>query len=358
MDLTQIDLLINELSGNSKTNTINQATTSFEKIKFTAEIFKNWMGYMTDPTFSVKNREMASLLIKNIIKKKWKDDDYVTIPNEARVYFSENFVKFLLLINRRQGEIICEITPFVVGMNISQTWVNGVPSLNQALNKDTDLRIQGWIILQTYAKICRRYKYSFSTKEVVTELLYFLNNALVPLLNFAEFLSSIILSNNTGNNTEVLQDSCELLSIIFRIFYSLNVMELSDIFEEHVPRVYQIMKVCLNLNENFQDVTKDQSKLIKLKSKCISLITLFIDKYSFYLEKYLDEFMNITFPIYSSPNKTLYSEKMISVLMKHLKVLVSHPKLSLLVLPNIPSLLYSFFLPCIEFKEEDLEKFS
>jgi exportin-2 (importin alpha re-exporter) len=146
-------------------------------------------------------------------------------------------------------------------------------------------------VLQTAHSLFKRFRYEFKSNELWSELKFVLDQFASPLLDLYERMITMI--PESMSNAPELKAIFSVLTLICKLFYSLNYQEFPEFFEDNMKRwldpFHSILKTEFKLLET-ED--KEEAGPIELiRSQICDNIALYAQKYDEEFQPYLPQFV-------------------------------------------------------------------
>ncbi len=137
-----------------------------------------------------------------------------------------------------------------------------------------------YVVLQTFKKLFKKYRYSFPTKELVDEMMFVIPTVgpviLTMLKNYYAYLVESLKSKNQEGEALAL----DLIGFILHIVYSLTSVEFPAFFDDTLAQWMEYFANILNMPGNSES-------LLKCKTRVIKDVTLLCEKYASDVEHYI-----------------------------------------------------------------------
>ncbi|KFD55058.1 hypothetical protein M514_03976 [Trichuris suis] len=242
----------------------------------------------------------AAIALKNCVRKRWAPDslsDQQPLTDEARMFLKSSILQALFQsdnVGRRQlSETICLISKH----DFPDKW----PELLQALKSCFDSPDYNVVhaALETASSLFKRYQTELKSYELWSEIKYVLDNfadALTAVMK--RLVESVIAQTSTKDKIDVttLKGTIQCLIQVAEVFYSLNVQDLPEFFEDNMPTWMNAF--CTQLAWDFDNTIKmgpsdEPTPLDRLRAQICDNLTLYAQSYDEEFAPYACRFIEI-----------------------------------------------------------------
>ena len=190
-------------------------------------------------------RQSASVLFKNLVKRRWHSDDEEEQPNlivagdreTIKTHLVELMVSAPPDVQRQLAEAVTIISKY----DFPEKWGGLLPQLVGKLASQ-DLTVTKGVMLTTNS-IMKRFRYVFKTEQLMGELKYCLDGFQEPLL--VSFRTNFATICQAGSNKAGLEVAMETHRLMSRIYFSLNWQDIPEYFEDNIDEYCQTSLVKL-----------------------------------------------------------------------------------------------------------------
>lgn len=250
-------------------------------------------------------RQSASVLFKNIVKKKWSPtEDEIPIPESDRDRIKTHIVDLMCTTSRAVQQQLAEAVSIISKFDFPGKWLTLLPHLVEKMGSDDIHVIHG--VLLTANSIMKRFRYAFKSDELYEELLYCLKGFQEPLTTLFVNCSSLLERYESSRENTVIV--LEILRLISRIFFSLNWQDIPEFFEDNTDVwMPEFAKYLSYSNSELEDETEanEPGPVEKLKASIIESLVLYVTKYeemfADYLPKYTEMIWHLLVEVKSQP---------------------------------------------------------
>ena len=228
-------------------------------------------------------RQCAAIFSKNLLKRRWVLSSIESLQHTPLDDGHKEKVRALLIdatcgpratpLPRQIQSQVNAIISFIADMDFPKHWPSLLPSLVQTLNSSpsNELRLNA---LTCLCSVFKKYKTVSRSNDILMELRY-----LLPLFEathlqlFTSVLPGII-ANPTGTAKEVFA----AMEQIFDIFYSLNVIDIPEFYQDNINAWMMGFLQILSLPHSNSGMD-EPGPIETLKSLTCDNLALYADKY-------------------------------------------------------------------------------
>ncbi|XP_074106561.1 chromosome segregation 1 [Cotesia typhae] len=304
-------------------------------------------------------RVAGAVAFKNYIKRNWKvEEDLSDRIHAVDRDTIKNLIVNLMLhspdsIQRQLSDAVS-----IIGRHdFPDKWPDLIDQMVEKFNTGDFHIING--VLHTAHSLFKRYRYEFKSQSLWTEIKFVLDKFAKPLTDL--FLATMNLTEIHANNTEALKVIYNSLTILSKVFYSLNFQDLPEFFEDNMDtwmsNFHRLLTVSVPALQT--DDHEEPGVIEQLKSQVCDNIVLYAQKYDEEFQKYVPQFLEAIWKLLyetgqQAKNDTLVSNSLqflVTVADRaHYRELFENPE----TLRNICT---NLITPNIEFRESDSELF-
>lgn len=145
--------------------------------------------------------------------------------------------------------------------------------------------------MQTAHSIFKRYRYEFKSQELWTEIKLVLDSFAKPLTEL--FINTVNLAAQHANNAVAIKIITSSLTLICKIFYSLNFQDLPEHFEDNMKTWMENFLALLTADNPLLRSDSDEEAGLgeQLKSQICDNICLYASNYDEEFRPYLPQFV-------------------------------------------------------------------
>ena len=306
-------------------------------------------------------RTAASVYFKNFVRKHWSVPDVAVskISESDRSRIRSLVVSLMLRSPESVQRQLSDAISVIGRHDFPVKW----PSLLQELvdhmtTSEGDFRVINGV-LRTAHSLFKKYRHEFKSEQLWQEIKFVLQNFAKPFTEL--FLQTIAFAKQHAQNPDALKTIFGSLVLCAKIFYSLNVQDLPEFFEDNI-RIWmhnflELMTVSNVLLKTDQD--EEAGLLEQLKSQICDNVSLYASKYSEEFEPYLGSFVETIWNLLRTTGQEVKYDLLVSNAMKFLTTAAERPQnKSLFEMPGIlDTLCTNIIVPNMQFRESDEEMF-
>jgi len=158
-------------------------------------------------------------------------------------------------------------------------------------------------VLHTAHSIFKRYRYEFKSEKLWTEIKLVLDSFAKPLTEL--FINTVSLANQHSTNPVAIKVITSSLTLICKIFYSLNFQDLPEHFEDNMKTWMENFLAQLTTDNPLlkTDSEEEAGLAEQLKSQICDNISLYASKYDEEFRPYLPQFVTAVWNLLVSTGK-------------------------------------------------------
>lgn len=243
-------------------------------------------------------RQSASVLFKNIVKRRWlpEDEDKQPINDNDKELIKNNVIELMTSAPQDVQKQLAEAVTIISQHDFPHKWSNLLPQLVSMLGKN-DLMVNRGVML-TANSIMKRYRYVFKSDSLFSEILICLGHFAQPLL--VQFQKNGELIQQYANSIPQLNILMETQRLIARIFFSLNWQDIPEVFEDNAAAwMHEFGKYLTYSNGVLvdNDEENESGPIEKLQAAVLDNISMYATKYEDVFESYLPNFTQLVWKL-------------------------------------------------------------
>ncbi|XP_067121155.1 exportin-2 [Centruroides vittatus] len=300
-------------------------------------------------------RIAGSIVFKNYVKRNWRIiEDCSNKIHESDRNAIKNLIVGLMLRSPEQIQRQLSDAVSIIGReDFPQKWPNLLPEMINHFQTGDFHIING--VLQTAHSLFKRYRYEFKSEILWLEIKHVLDNFAHPLTTLFE--ATMGLAESHKNNPTALKVIFSSLTLIAKLFYSLNYQDLPEYFEDNMNIWMKHFLTLLTTDQKLLQTNEDEEAglLEQLKSQICDNIALYAQKYNEEFQKYLPEFVTAVWHLLTNTGKQVKYDLLVSNAIHFLSSVADRPHYKhLFEDPNIlSSICEKVIIPNMEFRESD-----
>eukprot|EP00112_Aurelia_sp_Birch-Aquarium-sp1_P013550 Seg2879.1 transcript_id=Seg2879.1/GoldUCD/mRNA.D3Y31 product=Exportin-2 protein_id=Seg2879.1/GoldUCD/D3Y31 len=304
-------------------------------------------------------RVAAAVNFKNFVKRNWRivEGETNKICDGDRNSIKSLIITLMLKNPEALQRQLSDAISIIGREDFPEKWESLLPDMIQRMQSDANHEING--ILQTAHSLFKRFRYSFKSQELWTELKFVLDRFAAPLTDLFEKQMAKVKAEL--NDAKRLKETFEILVIICKLFYSLNYQDLPEYFEDNMKRWMTSFHSLLV--DDFavlkKDDTDDAGPLERLRSQICDNVAMYAQKYDEEFQPYLPDFVKAVWTLLISTDNAVKHDLLVSNAILFLASVCERPhyKDQFQDESTLQSICQKVIVPNMEFREADEEAF-
>uniref|UniRef100_A0A3P8QZB7 Exportin-2 n=1 Tax=Astatotilapia calliptera TaxID=8154 RepID=A0A3P8QZB7_ASTCA len=221
-------------------------------------------------------RVCAAVTFKNYIKRNWRivEDEPNKISDPDRTAIKANIVNLMLSSPEQIQKQLSDAISIIGREDFPQKWPDLLTEMVTRFRSGDFHIING--VLRTAHSLFKRYRHEFKSNELWSEIKLVLDTFALPLTEL--FKATIELCQTHATDVNALKVLFSSLTLIAKLFYSLNFQDLPEFFEDHME----------TWMTNFHGLLTLDNKLLQTD---VSYLLLYI--YSLYTARFVTAIWNL-----------------------------------------------------------------
>lgn len=300
-------------------------------------------------------RLAAAVFFKNLIKRRWTDEDgNYLLPASDVDGIKTSIVDFMIQLPPNLQVQVGEAISVIAESDFPDRWNNLIPHLVSKISSDVDTN-NG--VLTVAHSVFKRWRPLFRSNELFLEIQLVLDQFADHFLKLLQLVDNEIQSNQQNKNA--LQGLFRTMDLLIKIFYDLNCQDIPAFFEDNINTLFEIvLKYVVYFNPLLEsDTDEEPGPIEKVKTSICELLKLYtmryMDVFSPLLQKFVEDTWVLLMNIGVQPKYDLLTSKCLSFLTS---VAASREHSNLLTgSDTLENLIKSIILPNITLQESDEE---
>eukprot|EP00850_Spirogloea_muscicola_P008170 SM000043S15798 [mRNA] locus=s43:232850:238627:+ [translate_table: standard] len=322
------------------------------------------LSLLTTEGVSDQVRQAAAVNFKNHVKYRWAVEHLEPgapgTPGQILEVEKEQIKALILPLMLNTPTIlqaqISEALSIISQHDFPSKWSSLLPELTSKLSSEDYHVIVG--VLRTANSIFKRFRDQYKTNELLLELKYVLDIFVQPLLELFKRTGQLI--SSTQSDLPALKPLLESARLICRIFYSLNFVDLPEVFQDHLQEwMTQFQGLLRYENPLLRESDPDKEDLINsLKASICENVNLYVEKYEEEFQEFLPIFANDIWTLLLSLGLSAGQDRIATTSINFLITVarsVHHPLFS--DPARLQMICQSIVIPNLQFRDEDEELF-
>lgn len=306
-------------------------------------------------------RTSASVYFKNFVRRYWSVPDVAVskISETDRAGIRSLVVSLMLRSPESVQRQLSDAISVIGRHDFPAKWPTLLNELVDHMSKSQgDFRVINGV-LRTAHSLFKKYRHEFKSEQLWQEIKLVLEHFAKPFTEL--FVQTIEFAKQHFQNPDALRTIFGSLVLCAKIFYSLNVQDLPEFFEDNIriwmDNFLELMTVSNSLLKTDQD--EEAGLLEQLKSQICDNVSLYASKYSEEFEPYLGKFVETIWNLLRTTGQEVKYDLLVSNAMKFLTTAADRPQnKKLFEMPGIlDTLCTSIIVPNMQFRDSDEEMF-
>ncbi|XP_034952194.1 exportin-2 [Chelonus insularis] len=304
-------------------------------------------------------RVAGAVAFKNYIKRNWKveEDAVDRIHAQDREAIKKLIVNLMLHSPDSIQKQLSDAVSIIGKHDFPNKWPDLIDQMVEKFNTGDFHVING--VLHTAHSLFKRYRYEFKSQILWTEIKFVLDKFAKPLTDL--FLATMNLTQVHADNVEALKVIYNSLTILSKVFYSLNFQDLPEFFEDNMEIwMVNFHRLLTTDVPALQTTDDDEAGIIEqLKSQVCDNIVLYAQKYDEEFQKYVPQFLDAIWKLLNTVGQQAKYDTLVSNSLQFLVTVADREQYrSLFEAPDtLRNICTNLITPNIEFRESDNELF-
>ncbi|CAI9292076.1 unnamed protein product [Lactuca saligna] len=315
---------------------------------------------VAEPSVDEQIRQCAAVNFKNHLKTRWMPSSATPIPDSEKEQIKTLIVPLMLSATPRIQAQLSEALAVIGNHDFPRLWPALLPelkaSLETAINANDFASVNG--ILATVNSLFKKFRYQFKSDPLLLDLKYCLDNFAAPLSSTVVSISGKI--NEAAGSAATLRQLIEAQRICFRIFYSLNFLDLPEYFEDNADKWMKEFKNYLTVRyPAIEDMGTDGVSVVdELRAAVCENISHYMEKEEELFQKYLKEFVEAVWSLLVVASASPSRERLTVTAIKFLTIVSTSVHHELFAGDEIlQQITQSIVIPNVMLRDEDEELF-
>lgn len=332
---------------------------------------------VAEPSVDEQIRQAAAVNFKNHLRTRWAPASpapdgsaadgaaaaaAAPIPDPEKEQIKALIVPLMLSSSARIQSQLSEALAVISKHDFPKQWPALLPDLVANLQKASQASDYASVngILGTADSIFGKFLYQYKTNDLLLDLKYCLDNFAAPLLEI--FLRTAKLIDETASSGQAvnLRPLFESQRLCCRIFYSLNVQELPEFFEDHMPEwMGEFQKYLTTRYPVLESSGPDGLVLVdELRAAVCENISLYMEKNEDEFKDYLDKFASAVWSLLGDVTQSSSRDRLAITAIRFLTTVSTSVHHKLFEGEGvIQQICQSIVIPNVRLREDDEELF-
>lgn len=304
-------------------------------------------------------RVCAAVTFKNYIKRNWRivEDEPNKISDPDRTAIKANIVNLMLSSPEQIQKQLSDAISIIGREDFPQKWPDLLTDMVTRFRSGDFHIING--VLHTAHSLFKRYRHEFKSNELWSEIKLVLDTFALPLTEL--FKATIELCQTHATDVNALKVLFSSLTLISKLFYSLNFQDLPEFFEDNMETWMSNFHGLLTVdNKLLQTDDEEEAGLLELlKSQICDNAALYAQKYDEEFQPYLPRFVTAIWNLLISTGQEVKYDLLVSNAIQFLASVCERPHYKHLFEDQniLTSICEKVIVPNMEFRSADEEAF-
>ncbi|XP_065835695.1 exportin-2-like [Oscarella lobularis] len=273
-------------------------------------------------------RVIAAVTFKNYVKRNWRIiEDHPNRINDAdRQFVRTSIIDMMLKMPERIQVQLSEAISIIGREDFPAKWPELLAQLVEKFKNESGNFhvIDG--VLRTAHSLFRRYRHELKSQELWTEIKYVLETFAQPITELFQYLMG--LAKEHSSNPQSLKIIFSSLTLVCKIFYSLNYQDLPEFFEDNMAVWMDNFLTLLTAdNKLLQTDDEDESGPLELiKSQICNNVAMYAQKYDEEFQPYLARFVTAVWELFVTTGPQVKYDMLISNAIDFLASVADRPQ--------------------------------
>ncbi|XP_068624899.1 exportin-2 [Battus philenor] len=311
-------------------------------------------------TVDLTIRIAGAVAFKNYIKRNWpvEEDSADNIHANDRAAIKTLIVSLMLKSPEPVQRQFSDAVSIIGKYDFPTKWPGLINEMVEKFATGDFHVING--VLRTAHSLFKKYRFEYQSQSLWEEIKHVLDNFAKPLTDL--FVATVDLTTKHANNQQALQVIYGSLTLICKVFYSLNCQDLPEFFEDNMPiwmpNLLNLLQVKVPCLENDSDEDKP-GIMEQLRTEVCECAALYALKYEEEFEPHAPSFVTAVWTVLLATGpQTKYDALVSNALAFLAKVAEKKRYQNLFEDPGtLSSICEKVVIPNMEFRESDMELF-
>lgn len=315
-----------------------------EQNDYAAQLF----NYFTNPATPAQLAMMAAVNLKNYIKKRWLPEEGPSVSPDSKASIKSYIYPAMIGSIPTVSSQLRESIEWIAKSDFPQEWNGLLQHLYEGLAVGYTVNSPAvTTALLTCHKLFKRYRYSFRSDELWTEIKLVVDTLYAPYFAVATQIYQCL--QNATTQTEITMHIQTFIPLL-KVFISLNGQDIPQQFDDSLPNWMNLLNFLLNY---LSPLLTDDSALFILKSKVLKCLTLYAQKYDEDFEPYVKNFCTSVWDLLSRASGFSQYDRFVSACLEYFRVVTFKPQIAELIHSNLSVMFGNLILPNMVISEDE-----
>lgn len=243
-------------------------------------------------------RLAGALFFKNLIKRKWTDEDgNYKLPQADVVALKQEIIQLMITLPAALQVQVGEAVSIIADSDFPDRWSELIPELVSRLG--ADYKVNNGVLTVAHS-IFKRWRPLFRSDELFREIKLVLDQFAAPFLSVLQETDSLIQHNEA--NEAVLPDLFHSLHLLTKIHFDLNCQDIPEFFEDNLDTCMGIFHKYLTYSNRLLDTDSDDEATIvdMVKTSICEILILYTQRYEDVFGRLANSFVEIIWHLLTS----------------------------------------------------------
>ncbi|EJD01973.1 Cse1-domain-containing protein [Fomitiporia mediterranea MF3/22] len=211
-----------------------QAEQNLAALSTQAGFLSALLQLVITPTQDRSVRLAASVYLKNIVKRRWEDDEPI-IPDAEKQQLRSLLVPAMISLSAATGKNlrtqVAETVSIIAGYDFPERWDGLIKELVNALNPSPEAYAVNLSVLEAAHSIFGRWRSEMRSNELFTTINFVLSQFVDPFLQVLRYTSRMLLDNPLSSKKDA-ETISQAMVVLLYIYYDLVCQDIPPALED------------------------------------------------------------------------------------------------------------------------------
>lgn len=270
-----------------------QAESHLRSIETQPHFAINLLNVVASTSVEPAIRLAGSLFLKNLIRRKWTNDDgeYLLFAEDVQ-YIKAEILNVMIKLPSNLQIQLGETISLIAELDFPHKWPHLIDELVAKMSQD-DFVLNKGILLVAHL-IFKKWRPLFRSDELFMEIKMVLDKFASPFMTLLAATDKLVDEAIAQGNAALLSIYFECLLLEVQIYFDLNCQDIPEFFEDNMSTGMSLMHKYLTLETTLVGDASDDDVvdvLIKIKAAIIELISLYVTRYAEEFDPMIETFI-------------------------------------------------------------------